>query len=79
MQLGDQRVFVTRNGRIGLGPHQRQRDDMVVLFFGADMPFVLRSTGALYRLMRPADVHGVMNGEGLNFGPKQNLMFFPVC
>ncbi|MCJ1378393.1 hypothetical protein MMC17_001491 [Xylographa soralifera] len=63
MQLGDQRFFVTANGRIGIGPHDLQKDDVVVIILGADMPFVLRARGDIYQLIGCSYVHGAMNGQ----------------
>ena len=73
MQLGDQRFFVTAGGRIGLGPHQMQKNDKVVVLFGVDMPFIFRDMGKHYRMIGPAYVHGQMNGEGVNFKSKNEL------
>jgi len=73
MELGDQRFFITLGGHIGLGPHQLRRDDMVVLIFGADMPFVLRSRGTHHQLIGPSYVHGIMDGEGLKSKTKAEL------
>lgn len=53
------------NGLIGLGPHQLQKDDNIVVLFGADMPFILRSAGNHCRLIGPAYVHSLMDGESL--------------
>lgn len=62
--MSDQRFFVTRNGRIGVGPRHLQEADLVVVFWGADMPCVLRKQGSEHmRFLGPAYVHGVMDGE----------------
>lgn len=62
--MSDQRFFITRNGRIGVGPRHLQGADLVVVFWGADMPCVLREQGGGYaRFLGPAYVHGVMDGE----------------
>ncbi|MCJ1252949.1 hypothetical protein MMC24_000755 [Lignoscripta atroalba] len=58
MQLGNQRFFVTSGGRIGLGPYDIQKDDLVVVLFGGDMPFILRQKDAYHRLIGPSYVHG---------------------
>src|SRR5262249_17852853 len=36
------RAFLTRDGRIGIGPKMMQPDDEIVVFFGARLPFVIR-------------------------------------
>ena len=65
LQLGDQRFFITQGHRIGVGPHELQLDDMVVIILGADMPFIIRSRGTHHQLIGPTYVHGIMNGEYL--------------
>jgi hypothetical protein len=71
------------NGRMGLGPYQLQKDDKAVVFFGADMPFLIPNVGAHYRLLGLAYVYGLMNGEGSNSrtgdGLKQSAMSFTIC
>ncbi|MCJ1280944.1 hypothetical protein MMC26_000262 [Xylographa opegraphella] len=63
MQLGDQRFFVTADGRMGIGPHALRKDDVLAIIFGADMPFVFRARGESYQLIGCSYVDGVMNGE----------------
>ena len=65
LQLGDQRFFVTKGHRIGLGRHELQLDDIVIIVLGVDMPFILRSRGTHHQLIGPSYVHGIMNGEYL--------------
>jgi Heterokaryon incompatibility protein (HET) len=57
--------FTTSNGHIGVGPWGVKEDDLAVVLFGADVPFILRShsSTAQYGLVGDAFVHGVMNGE----------------
>ena len=38
----NRRVFMTRDGRLGLGPKMMQPGDEIVVLFGGRMPFVLR-------------------------------------
>lgn len=62
--MSDQRFFITQNGRIGVGPRHLQEADLIVVFWGADMPCVLREQGNGHaRFLGPAYVHGVMDGE----------------
>jgi hypothetical protein len=63
LQFGDQRFFITQSGRIGLGPFQLRRGDLVVIMFGADMPFILRDKGSCYTHLGCAYIHGIMHGE----------------
>ena len=39
----NRRFFVTASGCTGLGPQTMQADDIVVVLFGGDLPFVLRA------------------------------------
>lgn len=54
----------TKQGRIGLLPRGTLKGDLVAVFMGADVPFVLRATGAdRYELIGECYIHGIMNGE----------------
>ena len=62
-----QRLFCsTKQGRIGLAPCTTQTGDLVAIIMGADVPFVLRSTGVgTYELVGDCYIHGIMDGEAL--------------
>ena len=60
--MSDQRFFITHGGRIGIGPRHLMQEDPIVVFWGADMPCVLREMGGKSRLLGAAYVHGVMQG-----------------
>lgn len=57
--------FGTSNGFIGVGPYSLTPGDLPILLLGADVPFILRSSGDEYHLVGDAYVYGVMNGEML--------------
>jgi hypothetical protein len=60
------RPFITKRGYIGLGPITIRPDDMICIFFGAQVPHVLqrRSGGCSgYTLLGQAYIHGIMDGE----------------
>lgn len=62
--MSDQRFFITRDGRIGVGPRLLQEADLIVVFWGADMPCVLREKGGGHaHFLGPVYLHGVMDGE----------------
>lgn len=64
----ERRAFVDDAGRPGLGPQDMASEDLVVVFAGAHVPFILRQTTAAplrYRVLGPAFVHGLMDGEGI--------------
>lgn len=60
-----QRKFCsTKQERIGLVPRGTLKSDLVAVFMGADVPFVLRATGADgYELIGECYIHGIMKGE----------------
>jgi hypothetical protein len=43
--LGDRAFFITRDGKMGLGPWSTSRGDKVVILSGASVPALLRRTG----------------------------------
>lgn len=51
--------FVTKKGRLGMGPPSIAEKDHVCLFRGATSLFVLRKQGSSWRLMGDAYVHGL--------------------
>lgn len=74
----DRRAFRSREGYVGLGPAQLMEGDIVCIFFGADLPFVLRSLdGRRYQLLGEAYVHKVMDGELM--GDNAASEIFEIC
>jgi hypothetical protein len=62
------RAFVDNSGRPGLGPGGMVVGDKVVVLAGGHVPFILRldaGTGT-HRLMGPACILGLMDGEGVS-------------
>jgi hypothetical protein len=57
--------FVTTGGWLGFGPSAMEAGDVVVVFAGADLPFVIRphGEGDEFVLIGEAYVHGLMVGE----------------
>ena len=54
----------TKEGSIGLVPGAAQKGDLIAIFMGADVPFVIRPGGAgTHVLIGECYVHGIMNGE----------------
>lgn len=51
--------------RVGLGPANLQRGDIVAVLFGAVTPFVLRPVAHRWELIGPCYVQGVMDGEAV--------------
>lgn len=48
------RFFVTEKGYMGAGPQSVKKGDLVVVFFGAKVPFILRPCGPRYYLLGEA-------------------------
>ena len=56
-----------QDGRLGLAPRTTQVNDLVCLFHGGDVPFILRpSQSGRYTFVGEAYVHGIMQGEHSN-------------
>jgi hypothetical protein len=67
------RLFRTETGTIGIGPDDIQEGDLIVIFFGARTPFIIRRNERADRFTLIGDcyVHGLMNGEGLRMSLRQ--------
>lgn len=57
------RFFVTDGNFMGLGPPQAEVGDVVAVFFGSAVPFVLRPQDDKFRLIGETHVQGIMDGE----------------
>ncbi|KAI1281147.1 heterokaryon incompatibility protein-domain-containing protein [Xylaria sp. FL0933] len=57
------RFFITREGRMGIGPEPMKENDDIVILFGAKVPFIIRRLGSRYTLIGECYVSGLMNGE----------------
>lgn len=62
----ERRIVVTKKGFYGLGPQLVRKGDVVAVFPGLRVPYVLRSVRGGYKLVGAAYVHGVMRGEVLD-------------
>jgi hypothetical protein len=75
----ERKLFWTERGCVGLGLNGIQVGDDVRLVNGANVPYITRNckvaSGDFQLLVCEAYVHGIMNGEALNFeGLKESLM-----
>jgi hypothetical protein len=62
-------IFVTKSGRLGLGPRSAKRGDVVTVVLGCPSAMILRPSGEnQFRVVGEACVDGVMDGEAL-LGP----------
>lgn len=71
--ISDQRFFIADRGQIGIGPRHLMVNDLVVIFWGSDMPCLLREAEVgegraegVCRLLGGAFIYGVMHGEAFH-------------
>lgn len=73
--IEDKDMFVTTKGYLGLGHEGFQVGDVVTIFSGGEVPYLLREIApekkSAFRFLSECYVHGVMNGEVMN-NPKRN-------
>jgi hypothetical protein len=56
-------LFMTNSGYLGFGPKYTKRHDRIIIFDGAETPYVLRPYGNNYLAVGPCFVRGWMNGD----------------
>jgi hypothetical protein len=61
------RFFVADDTCIGMAPPMARVGDLVVIFYGARVPYIIRRSGASFRMVGECYVHGVMKGEAMRF------------
>ncbi|KAH8199445.1 hypothetical protein TruAng_006383 [Truncatella angustata] len=59
------RIFVTKDGLFGIDPENMKENDIVVVFFGAKVPFVLRPVGEEYQLIGEFYCVQLIEGEAI--------------
>jgi hypothetical protein len=65
-RLMNRRPFITKNGYVGIGPAGMLPADVVSIFFGAHIPYVIRQESEnplRFSLVGDAYVYGIMDGE----------------
>jgi hypothetical protein len=68
------RFFMTERGYYGLGPDGMEAGDICVIFFGGEVPFILRPSAEFYYyLVGECYVHGIMHGEVRRIVEKEEL------
>lgn len=71
------RFFVAESGRLGLGPADTKRRDIVVVLFGSEVPMILRPQPPYnvkyYEFVGQAYVDGIMEYEGGAAGLEQDI------
>ena len=66
------RFFVTDGNFMGFRPPQAEVGDIVAVFSGSDVPFVLRPQEDKFRLIGETHVQGIMNGEVIEWWKNGN-------
>ena len=57
-------LCATKEGFLGILPNDARRGDVIAIFFGGNVPFVLRPLeNGEYLLVGPCYIHGIMDGE----------------
>jgi hypothetical protein len=71
--MGDmfkRRPFLSAEGYVGLAPSHAEPGDVIVIIYGAIVPFILRNVGdGQFNLVGEAYVHGIMVGEYMEQNP----------
>lgn len=65
MCMGYRTFVYTPSGEIGVTGQAVQPDDILVVLFGASVPFVLRRSASSYRLISDCYIHGYMDDEAM--------------
>jgi hypothetical protein len=67
----ERRICIIGKGYFGTVPSEAEEGDLVAIFFGLRVPYVLRPLAVdTYKLIGPCYVHGIMDGEGLRSNDK---------
>jgi hypothetical protein len=65
--IRDTDIFISREGHLVLGPKVTKVGDVICIFQGGPVPFVLRQLGGdEYLLVGECYVHGIMDGEAIS-------------
>jgi hypothetical protein len=65
------RLMRTSNGFVGLAPDLTQKGDIVSIILGCSCPILLRPHGEHYKVVSSAYVHGIMDGEAMDWLGKE--------
>ena len=62
-------LFATAGGRLGLGPENVQKGDVVAILLGTPVPIVLRPAADCFTYVGDAYIHGIMDGQFMRGDP----------
>jgi len=63
--IKNQKLTITRDGRLGLVPAEFQHGDAIAIFRGCNLPIILRPYQNGYKWIGPCYIDGLMFGEAL--------------
>ena len=73
-KMAKKKLFTTSLGYLGMGPPNMEKEDGVVIFKGATVPFVVRSLGdGKYKLLGECYCDGIMDGEIIGIRSEQTF------
>lgn len=67
-RMHDARPFLLDTGYVGMCPMETEPNDVLVVFLGGHVPYVLRPNGDLWTLVGEAYAYGAMDGEAMADG-----------
>ena len=79
-RMYDSQVCVSEKGWVGLCPVGSQEGDVIAVFAGARVPYIVRKAeggGKMYKLIGESYVHGIMDGEAMLNSPSMKDMI--IC
>ncbi|KAK5629125.1 hypothetical protein RRF57_004840 [Xylaria bambusicola] len=74
-RLGNAGFSFTKGRYVGLVPEAAVAGDQICLFHGGNVPFVVRERGPAYTLVGECYIHGIMNGEALQWDGLESRSF----
>ena len=77
MMNAGRKPFLSASGYVGLGPAAMDAGDVIVIFYGAPVSFVLRPKGQEFQLLGEAYIHGIMDGEFMQVN--REVKTFHLC
>jgi hypothetical protein len=60
-------LFLSKQGYMGVARYDVKEGDKICILHGGQVPFVLRQKGKYYQFKGECYVHGLMNGEGMEY------------
>ena len=81
--VANAQLFLTTSGRLGNARLGVQTGDLVALFPGCSIPFIIRPVDDVagqraFKLVSPCYVHGIMNGEAVKGAMKANAKVYQL-